>query len=171
MKNSLYISVSMLLLVALLTPGCWPEKKAEVTADQAAGQEIKVRLIDVNPEEVFKDAHITGAVNLALDKIEEAAKAWDKKTPIIVYCADYTCTASHGAAKKLKELGFEDVAVFAGGINEWVRLAKENKDAYPFEGQAQQEFLKKAVEKVMPKEGEVRTVSAEELAKRLVEAK
>ena len=84
----------------------------------------------------------------------------------------YECTGSHQVAKKLKDLGFTDVAVYAGGISEWHKLAKENKATYPVEGEAKQAFLKKEVAKVEPKAEEgIRVISAADLSKLLEEAK
>ena len=162
-----------LLLLVLLTPACgdWFKKKApETAATLEAVQEPKLRLIDVNSEEVFNDAHIPGAINLSVDRIEEVAKDWNKKTPVVVYCSDYTCQASHGAAQKFTQLGFEDVSIYAGGINEWYKKGKDNLTAYPLEGEHKQAFLEKDVAVATPKEGE-RVISADDLSKRLEEAK
>jgi rhodanese-related sulfurtransferase len=172
MKNSLYVGFSLLSLVVLLMPGCGlTEKKAEQAAGEAKSEAVaaqKLIIVDVNPEDVYKDAHIDGAVNVAMDKVEDASKEWNKATPIVVYCADYTCQASHAAAAKLKGLGFTDVTVYTGGISEWNKLSKENPSRHPVTGAAQQEFLKKPVEKVATKEGEI---GADELAKRIEESK
>ena len=173
MKNTMYSALSLVLLI-LVTPGCaeWFGKKSETPATAVeAVAEPKLRVIDLNSEEIYKDAHIPGAINVDLARIEEVSAAWNKETPVIAYCSDYTCTASHSAAKKLKELGFKDVTVFAGGINEWARLGKEHKELYPIEGEAKHEHLQKEVAKVAPAEGDLPSISAEDLAKRLEELK
>jgi rhodanese-related sulfurtransferase len=171
MKNTIYSALSLVLLM-LVVPGCaeWFKKTEAPAAAAQAVAEPKFRLIDLNTEEVYKDAHIPGAMHVDLARIEEIAAGWNKETPIISYCSDYTCTASHSAAKKLKELGFKDVAVYAGGMNEWHHLGKENKAQYPLEGEAKLDYLQKVVEKTTPAEGE-HVVSAEDLSKRLEEAK
>ena len=43
----------------------------------------------------------------------------DKNTPIITFCAGYECHKSHVVAKKLLELGYTKVSVFAGGLPAW----------------------------------------------------
>lgn len=173
-KNTLYLGSSLLLLMLLVTPACdWFKKKTEGLTQEA--KELvspKYHLLDANSEEVYNDAHIPTAVNVSLEKVEELSKGWDKKTPAIVYCSSYDCPESHRVARELKKLGFEDVAVYTGGINEWYKLSKENKAAYAFEGEAKLPFLEKAVAKTTPKEEEgIRVITAEELSKHLEAAK
>jgi len=154
----------------LVTPACdWFKK--EKTADVVVVEQPTLYVVDVNPADVFADAHIPGAVNLTLEGLEAGTKEWNKKSPVVVYCSGYTCTASHAAAKKLKELGFEDVAIYPGGIAEWHQLSKENKELFQVEGGAKLPFLQKVVEKVLPKEDAGKTISAEELAQNLAAKK
>lgn len=167
MKNTMYSALGLLLLVALAVPACdWFKKKSSEGAAEVkeAVVEPSFRLIDVNTDEVFNDAHIPGAIHVAIDRVEETAKDWNKDTPVVVYCMDPSCQASHSAAKKLTELGFKDVSVYSGGIHEWVKLGKDKT------GEAKLE----AFQKELPKGAEVtdvRTISADDLSKRLEEAK
>ncbi len=175
-KNTIYFAFSLLLLMVLVMPACkWAKEKTEgaaVEVKHELGVERKVLLLDADSEEVFNDAHIPGAVRVSSEGLEEQSKGWNKKTPTVVYCSSYECTASHHIAKKLKDLGFEDVAVYSGGISEWHKLSKENKAAYPLEGEAKQAFLEKEVAKVEPKEEEgIRSINAADLSKLLEEAK
>ncbi len=164
MKNTRYSILSLVFLI-LAMPGCaWFGKKP-----QAA--EPTLRLVDANTEKIYKDAHIPGAVHVDLGRIEEAAAGWNKETPVVIYCSDYTCTSSHMVAKQLKELGFNDIAVYAGGINEWYQRSKENKEKYPVEGEAQHELLQKEVTQTVSTEGDVHIITAEELSKKLEESR
>jgi rhodanese-related sulfurtransferase len=43
----------------------------------------------------------------------------DKAAEIVVYCASATCQNSHIAAKVLAQLGYANVAVYAGGKQDW----------------------------------------------------
>lgn len=170
MKYTTYLAFSLLSSVLLLAPACMSEKK-EAASQEAAAAEPTFRLVNVDSADLFKDAHIPGAINLNFEQLDEQTKGWSKKTPVILYCSDYTCGTSHTAAKKLKELGFEDVSVYAGGMNEWVKKHKENKDQYPVEGDAKQEYLTKEVAPTAAKEGEAPAVTAEDLSKKLAELK
>jgi rhodanese-related sulfurtransferase len=48
----------------------------------------------------------------------------DKATPVVFYCANEKCTASHTAAKRAIKGGFSDVAVLPAGIAGWVNAGK-----------------------------------------------
>jgi rhodanese-related sulfurtransferase len=48
----------------------------------------------------------------------------DKATPVVFYCANEKCTASHTAAKRAMAAGFGDVAVLSAGIKGWVEAGK-----------------------------------------------
>ena len=48
----------------------------------------------------------------------------DKATPVVFYCANEKCTASHTAAKRALGAGHSDVAVLGAGIKGWVDAKK-----------------------------------------------
>jgi rhodanese-related sulfurtransferase len=48
----------------------------------------------------------------------------DKATPVVFYCANEKCTASHTAAKRAIGAGHTDVAVLGAGIKGWVDAKK-----------------------------------------------
>lgn len=162
-KHSIYGSLLLVVLVILVIPGCdWYPKTITNSAKEPA-----LLLIDVNTPAVFNDAHIAGAINVDLDTLEKVSQEWNKKTPLVFYCSDYACMASHSAAIKVSKLGFENVAVYSGGIQEWYSLSQSNNEKYPFEGKAQMAFLKNEVRKVVPIKEGANVVSADELAQRL----
>lgn len=77
-------------------------------------------LIEVLSEEKYKDEHIKGAINIPLKKIGmEARERFNKDDLIVVYCSNYDCSASPTAAKKLTDMGFENVYDYEGGKKEW----------------------------------------------------
>jgi len=55
----------------------------------------------------------------------------DKSAEIVVYCASRSCQNSHIAAARLAQLGYENVAVYAGGKQDWSEagLAVERGEA------------------------------------------
>jgi rhodanese-related sulfurtransferase len=81
------------------------------------------RLINVLPEEHFKEKHVPNSVNIPLGKpsflqrVEQLVH--DKGAKVVVYCADSECNASPRAARELEEAGFENVHDFEGGVAEW----------------------------------------------------
>jgi len=48
----------------------------------------------------------------------------DKATPVIFYCANDKCSASHTAAKRAMTAGHSDVSVLGAGIRGWVEAGK-----------------------------------------------
>jgi rhodanese-related sulfurtransferase len=48
-----------------------------------------------------------------------AATVASKQAPIVIYCASDTCQNSHEAAAQLAADGYADVAVYAGGKQDW----------------------------------------------------
>ena len=78
------------------------------------------KLVDVLPEEYYKDWHIPAAINIPAEKLGGLAKDHLKKTDtIIVYCANYACHASTNAASTLLRLGYKKVLDFKGGKKAW----------------------------------------------------
>jgi rhodanese-related sulfurtransferase len=90
-------------------------------------------LAEALPEKYFSDWHLPGARHLPHDEVERlAAKVLpDKSAEIVVYCASRNCQNSHIAAAKLEQMGYQDVAVYAGGKQDWSEagLAVERGEA------------------------------------------
>jgi len=79
-----------------------------------------ITLIEVLSNESYEKEHIKGAVNIPLEEIGRKAKArFNKDEPIAVYCSNFDCGASPAAAKKLIEMGFENVYDYQGGKQDW----------------------------------------------------
>ena len=52
--------------------------------DRGGGQ-----LVEVLPEEEYREAHLPGAVNIPLKRLDaETAAALDRQRPVVVYCWD-----------------------------------------------------------------------------------
>ena len=78
------------------------------------------KLVEVLHEEAFKKGHIPGAINIAVDELEEKAPRQLKKDDvIIVYCANYACHASTNAAEKLLGMGYKNVLDYKAGKRGW----------------------------------------------------
>src|SRR2546423_9568232 len=77
--------------------------------------------LDVREREEWDEGHLPGATHIPRgwleSRIEQSAP--DRAQPIVVYCAFGSRSAF--AAKTLEELGYQDVASLAGGINDWKR--------------------------------------------------
>ena len=91
---------------------------------------MKKKLLVINAlrKQYYKDCHILGSINVSLDDLGAYAQKLDKSTPIVVYCASYSCPVSRKAWHILNDLGFANVRAYEGGIIEWFKLG------YPVEG-------------------------------------
>ena len=54
-----------------------------------------------------------------INKLYTDDKITIKETPIVVYCANVTCSSSNNLIKLLVSMGFSNVIEFPGGIAEW----------------------------------------------------
>lgn len=164
-----------LLMLIAIVPACNPldwfrKSEKETVSEVSQPKDSGLKIVDVNEKKIYDDAHIKGAINLSYDTIEAASANWDKSSPVVTYCTTYECTESHRVAKKLEDLGFTNVRVFHGGMNEWYKQAQQNKNAYPYEGEAKEAYLTKVVNKIEGKE-DGKEISAEELSKEIEEKK
>jgi rhodanese-related sulfurtransferase len=78
-------------------------------------------LLEALPEKYFNDWHLPGARHFPHDQARALAPvvAPDKAAEIVVYCASRTCQNSHIAANVLAQIGYGNVAVYAGGKEDW----------------------------------------------------
>ncbi|MFI5345519.1 MAG: rhodanese-like domain-containing protein [Elusimicrobiota bacterium] len=77
---------------------------------------------DANGDDTRENAGvIPGAHLLSSSSKYDAAKTLpaDKKTPLVFYCANTMCLASHAAAEKAVAAGHTDVSVMTDGIFGW----------------------------------------------------
>ena len=79
-------------------------------------------LVEALPEKYWRDWHLPGARHLPHDEVDRLAAAVlpDKTAEIVVYCASRSCQNSHVAAAKLAQMGYGNVAVYAGGKQDWM---------------------------------------------------
>lgn len=78
-------------------------------------------LLEALPERYYNDWHLPGARHFPHDQARALAPSVvpDKAAQIVVYCASSTCQNSHIAANVLKQIGYANVAVYAGGKQDW----------------------------------------------------
>lgn len=78
-------------------------------------------LLEALPERYYAQKHLPGALLFPHDQVAQNAPAIvpDQGAHIVVYCASRTCQNSHIAAQHLIQLGYTNVAVYAGGKQDW----------------------------------------------------
>ncbi len=121
----------------------------------------RLRVINVLSPEVYNDAHIKGSMNVPLGELKDFAQHTDKDTPLVLYCASYTCNASVKSWHILHELGFEDVLVYEGGMNEWYH------SGLPTEGECAADYLKDPITQAAEVDHAVRTIDVHDLKARM----
>ena len=87
------------------------------------------RLVDVRSQGEYALGHISGAENVPVETVTQAAASWDKSKPIVVYCA--TGARSLNAAQFLKAQGFTHVYNLANGIAAWDGQVTKDGGAAP----------------------------------------
>ena len=84
-------------------------------------------LVEALPEKYYRDWHLPGARHLPHDEVDRLAATVlpDKSADIVVYCASRSCQNSHMAAGRLEQMGYRNVAVYAGGKQDWSEAGLE----------------------------------------------
>ena len=98
----------------------------------AMSSERPPTVCDANSKETRKRVGvIPGAVLLTSSSKYDVAKELpvDRNTPLVFYCANTKCMASHSAAKKAVKAGYTDVSVMADGIFGWKEAGQPTADA------------------------------------------
>jgi rhodanese-related sulfurtransferase len=82
----------------------------------------RVALVEALGPMFYADAHLPGAVNLPPELVAELAPTLlpDRSVPVVVYASAMSPASAATVSRRLLELGFEDVAVYPGGKEDWV---------------------------------------------------
>lgn len=77
-------------------------------------------LLEALPERYYAQKHLPGARLFPHDQVDILAPTLpDREADIVVYCASATCQNSHITARRLAQLGYTQVRVYAGGKQDW----------------------------------------------------
>lgn len=98
--------------------------RAELQARLAANPGLV--LLEALPAKYYDEGHLPGAVHFPHDQARALAPSLlpDVSAEIVVYCASATCQNSHIAARVLAQLGYANVAVYAGGKQDWTEAGQ-----------------------------------------------
>ena len=88
-------------------------------------------LLEALPERYYSDWHLPGARHFPHEQARTLAPSVvpNKAAEIVVYCASRTCQNSHIAANVLNQIGYGNVAVYAGGKEDWKEEREEEMRA------------------------------------------
>ncbi len=135
MRTMLLVSA----LAMLAATGCSKSSKDEgaetasnvatVTVDELDAQLAKAAAqpVDANGQQTrAKMGVIPGAVLLSdSEDFKPSELPADKAKPLVFYCANTSCDASHHAAEKAITAGYQNVKVLPAGISGWVKAGKK----------------------------------------------
>ncbi len=84
------------------------------------------RAVDANGNQLRKDVGVIPGAVLLTDYEAYSVKELpeDKTTPLVFYCANEQCDASHIAAKRARSAGYARVHVLAAGIMGWAKAGR-----------------------------------------------
>lgn len=93
---------------------------------QKKDKKVAIAIFDANGKETRMSQGIipTAVLLPSASEYDLAVLPKDKATPVVFYCANERCTASHTAAKRAAQSGYSDVAVLSPGIAGWVKAGK-----------------------------------------------
>lgn len=98
-------------------------------AQKMMASDNKPVFVDANNADTRKaQGKIPGAIELpSVSQYDLALLPTDKSKPLVFYCANEMCTASHDAAKFAIKAGYNNVTVLADGIKGWNEATKATK--------------------------------------------
>lgn len=144
--KKLLVVVSCVLVFKLQCLEQLSESEIVTISAESLKQEIEggcgTFIINVLNKNSFKDCSIPGSKNVPAHQLLHYAKKqirkgrWQADKPIVVYCASGECPLSRYAWKILKSVGFTNVLLFKGGMQDW------KLKGYPVKGKARAGYLK-----------------------------
>ena len=93
-------------------------------------------IIDVRSERDYNKMHIEGAVNIPYyskqtDIINKLNNIYMNNADIktILYCKSSRCEYSRTMARRFMRIGYENIYIYYGGIDDWIAKKRENKES------------------------------------------
>lgn len=111
------ISAAGLLVPMLNARRYGPELSPQQTVSMMNNK--RAQLVDVRKPADFKRGHVTGALNLPADAIQNKLDRLDRSRPVILM--DNMGSSARTCARLLRGVGFQEVYVLEGGIVSWTK--------------------------------------------------
>ncbi len=127
MKMVKLIMVGWFLVLVIAGMSCRnppqvPEEEFQFISTEDLGKGIKERslmIFDNNSPELYEKKHIPTAVHMDFDHPDPKILPPEKNSPLVFYCKNTRCTASHEGARYAKSQGYTQVRVYPLGIDGW----------------------------------------------------
>lgn len=85
--------------------------------------ENNAAIVDIRDLVSFQNSHMTNAISLTNDNVQNFIDSKEKNQPVIVCC--YHGNSSKGAAEYLASQGFKEVYSLNGGFSQWSAMFPE----------------------------------------------
>lgn len=133
------ISTSLLLLPALAAAGCFGERRVDdddidlISLDRVAALHAKqaaepnkrhLLLLDARSDQRYTAGHIAGAEHLQISGVNTTLgrdPRIESYENIVVYADNPGSASSRALTKRLLRIRYDDVYMFAGGLDAWAR--------------------------------------------------
>ncbi len=118
---TLFLAVLFLFLFSAYKQASEGMKSINVEQLTRLVNQQNAKLVDIRPEEAYKQGHIVNAINMPMDKLVTGKVKLDglKKRPVVVYCQ--VGQTSMKACKVLNQAGIETAFSLQGGLNAWLK--------------------------------------------------
>jgi rhodanese-related sulfurtransferase len=83
-------------------------------------QHGSVAVFDVNARGSWLKARVPGARNLDPLEFKDADLPADKRAELVFYCSNPMCRKAPNAARRAKQMGYENAQVMSAGITGWL---------------------------------------------------
>jgi rhodanese-related sulfurtransferase len=84
------------------------------------------QLVEVLPREDYEELHIPGAISIPIKELDETTVTQlDRARPVVTYCWDSVCDLSARAARRLADLGLQDVYDYFPSKVDWMARGLE----------------------------------------------
>jgi len=83
-------------------------------------QQQQVTVIDVNSRQSWLKAHVPGALHLDPAGFQDIDLPADKGSSLVFYCSNPLCRKAPQAARRAKQMGYNDAQVMSAGITGWM---------------------------------------------------
>jgi len=134
MKKSLFV---LPILVALFFAFHSSSRSAEEfafisTEDLSKGIQSKALfVVDCNSPDLYQQKHIPTAAHMNSSEPDPKVLPKDKNTPLVFYCKNPHCMASHDGARFAQKQGYPNVRVYPLGIDGWEQAGMTLESAKP----------------------------------------
>lgn len=130
--RKIFLAAALLAAPACTKADKQADKVQTVTVD-AADQAItagQAQAVDANGVATRKRMGVVPGAVLLTDSESFAISELpaDKGKPLVFYCANTSCGASHQAAQKAMTAGYQHVEVMPDGIAGWVKAGKKTQN-------------------------------------------